>query len=184
MKFCIYCGTQLDEGVRFCPNCGASISEQSASQEQPTSQEQPAFAASPASPAQPTQSTQSAQPVQNPKCNGFAIASLVLGIVSYVAWLCCLNSITCILAIIFGIVALVQIGKGNQKGKGMAITGLILGIVMVILFAALFVHGIVVANADLENVFEDYYYYGDDVSGFYYGVAYDYAPEHIDFPIN
>jgi hypothetical protein len=63
------------------------------------------------SPYAPTQST-----------NGFAIASLVLGIL-WVYW------IGSILAIIFGFVALSQIKERNQSGKGMATAGLILGFI-------------------------------------------------------
>jgi hypothetical protein len=54
--------------------------------------------------------------------NGMAIASMVLGIV-WVYW------IGSILAIIFGFVALNQIKERNQKGRGMAIAGLILGFI-------------------------------------------------------
>ncbi|MGH9414410.1 MAG: DUF4190 domain-containing protein [Terriglobales bacterium] len=54
--------------------------------------------------------------------NGFAIASLILGIL----WLYWLGSI---LAIVFGHVALVQIKRAgdNSTGRGMAIAGLVLG---------------------------------------------------------
>jgi hypothetical protein len=76
------------------------------------------------SPYAPTQST-----------NGFAIASMVLGIL-WVYW------IGSILAIIFGFVALSQIKERQQSGKGMATAGLILGfiglafLVLVILLVA------------------------------------------------
>jgi hypothetical protein len=61
-------------------------------------------------PAPPTRST-----------NGFAIASMVLGIV----WVFYLGSI---LALVFGYIALSQI-KGNpqQGGRGMAVAGVVLG---------------------------------------------------------
>lgn len=54
--------------------------------------------------------------------NGLAIAAMVLGIV----WVWWLGSI---LAVIFGHVALSQIARsgGTQKGRGMAIAGLVLG---------------------------------------------------------
>jgi hypothetical protein len=52
--------------------------------------------------------------------NGFAIASMVLGIV----WIYWIGSV---LAIIFGFVAYGQIKERNQGGKGMATAGLILG---------------------------------------------------------
>ena len=47
--------------------------------------------------------------------NGFAIAALVFGIVP-----------VCFIGIVFGIIALVQTSKTGQKGKGFAITGLVL----------------------------------------------------------
>jgi len=54
--------------------------------------------------------------------NGFAIASIVLGVV----WMWWLGSV---LALVFGHVALKQIARtgGAQGGRGMAIAGLVLG---------------------------------------------------------
>lgn len=177
MKYCTYCGTQLDDGVRFCPNCGAPVDEQPA-QTEPTASAESNTVFTTAE--QTTFTAPPVQPVQNQKYNGFAIAALVLGIVSFVVWACCLNTITCILAIIFGVVALVQIKKNNEKGKGMAITGLVLGIVMVIIFAVLTVYGIAVAaSEDWDDAF-DYYY--DDYGDFYYGDDYyDYDFDYNDF---
>ena len=65
------------------------------------------------------------QPFTNPTqatTNGFAITSMVLGIL----WLYGLGSL---LAVVFGHVALSQIkqAKGWQRGRGMAIAGLALG---------------------------------------------------------
>jgi hypothetical protein len=56
--------------------------------------------------------------------NGYAIASLVLGIV----WLGGLGSL---LALIFGIMAKNQIDAsgGHQTGRGMAVAGIVLGVV-------------------------------------------------------
>jgi hypothetical protein len=56
------------------------------------------------------------------KANGFAVASMVMGIV-WVYW------IGSILAVIFGHIALKQINESNgtQSGRGMAIAGLVLG---------------------------------------------------------
>jgi Domain of unknown function (DUF4190) len=52
--------------------------------------------------------------------NGLAVAALVLGIL----WIYWIGSV---LAVIFGHVALAQIGKRQQAGKGLAIAGLVLG---------------------------------------------------------
>jgi Domain of unknown function (DUF4190) len=72
--------------------------------------------------------------------NGFAIASLVLGIV----WLYWLGSL---LALIFGAVAISQIrnSNGRQTGEGMAIAGLVLGIVGLGLLLILVIIGVAVA---------------------------------------
>ena len=63
------------------------------------------------------------QPVST-SINGLAIASMVLGIL----WIYWIGSI---LAIIFGLVAMGQIKRstGRQSGRGMAIAGLVLGLV-------------------------------------------------------
>ncbi|MEU5265680.1 DUF4190 domain-containing protein [Amycolatopsis sp. NPDC021455] len=63
-------------------------------------------------------SSRPAPPARNP----FAIASLILGIAGF----CGLSVLA---APVFGIVALVQIPKRNQTGRGMAIAGIVLSVV-------------------------------------------------------
>jgi len=57
-----------------------------------------------------------------PGTNGMAIASMILGIL-WVYW------VGSVLAVIFGFVALNQIKKRNESGRGMAIAGLVLGFI-------------------------------------------------------
>ncbi len=108
MAFCSKCGTQISEGSAFCQNCGAPA---------------PGAAATAPPAAQAT-----AQPVQTVtafKTNSFAIISLIAGIVSLFF---SFYFIIAIVAIIFGVLALSQIKKNPaQKGKGLAIAGIILG---------------------------------------------------------
>lgn len=59
--------------------------------------------------------------------NGYAIASLVLGIL----WLFWIGSV---LAIIFGHIALGQVHRSRESGRGLAIAGLVLGYVGLALF--------------------------------------------------
>lgn len=75
-------------------------------------------------PQQYTESHAQSTPAAPSRTNGFAVAALVLGIV-WVYW------IGSILAVIFGAVALQQIEKsrGGQGGRGMAVAGLVLGLV-------------------------------------------------------
>jgi uncharacterized membrane protein len=63
------------------------------------------------------------------KTNGFAVASLVCGLVGL---LCGLGAI---LAIIFGFVARSQIrrSQGLEKGGGMAVAGIVLGFIYIAL---------------------------------------------------
>jgi hypothetical protein len=75
--------------------------------------------------------------------NGFAIASLVLGILGPCGLL-----IGLILAIVFGFIGLSQTKDGRQKGRGMAIAGLILsglwivGLVVTAVLVAVFNHDV------------------------------------------
>lgn len=79
-----------------------------------------------------------------PRTSGLAIASLVLGILV----LCGIGSL---LATIFGAVSLGQISRSNGTltGKGMAVAGLVLGIIGLGLFAFLFFQGMLdgIANS-------------------------------------
>jgi hypothetical protein len=94
----------------------------------------PAYPPPPAYPAPADPYGQYAQPE---KTNGFSIASLVLGILGF---LC----ITALLGLIFGFIGLSQTKGGREKGRGMAIAGLvcsgvwIVAIVAVVTLVAIF----------------------------------------------
>lgn len=64
------------------------------------------------------------QPVPRQTTNGFAVASLVLGVA-----VLCTGPIGGILAVIFGNVALNRIDRaqGAEKGRGLAIAGIVFG---------------------------------------------------------
>ena len=69
--------------------------------------------------------------------SGFAIASLIFGIFGGV-----------LLSVIFGIVALVQIRKRGQKGKGLAISGLVLSGCWLLLIIIGATYGIITGSDD------------------------------------
>ncbi|MFJ9769948.1 DUF4190 domain-containing protein [Kitasatospora sp. NPDC101157] len=56
-------------------------------------------------------------PQPEPRTNGFAVGSLATGL-----------SLLSPVALVFGIIALVQINRRGQRGRGMAVTGLVLGV--------------------------------------------------------
>lgn len=70
---------------------------------------------------------------ESPKGKGMAIAALVLGILSLLTFwtllLTVLGILFGVLAIVFGVIAMVQARKGAAGGAGMALAGLILGLV-------------------------------------------------------
>lgn len=62
---------------------------------------------------------------------GFAVASMVLGIVGAVLfWFAIVDQVVAILAVVFGHVGLSKANQGVARGRGMAIAGLVLGYVM------------------------------------------------------
>ncbi|MDO5044099.1 MAG: DUF4190 domain-containing protein [Coriobacteriia bacterium] len=69
--------------------------------------------------------------------SGYAITSLVLGIIGLLGSIIpILNNVTFVLAgfaVIFAIIALVLIKKSGKSGKGLAISGLVLGVLGIIL---------------------------------------------------
>ena len=68
--------------------------------------------------------------------SGMAVASLVLGIIGVVtSFMPIINNVSFflgILGVIFAIVGIVGINKGNRRGRGLAIAGLVLGIVAIV----------------------------------------------------
>ena len=74
--------------------------------------------------------------------NGFAIASLVLGIL----WLLWIGSV---LAVIFGHISLGQIHRTGEAGRGLAIAGLVLGYVGIAIFVAALIGSLAVGHGSI-----------------------------------
>ncbi|HEX4795675.1 MAG TPA: DUF4190 domain-containing protein [Humisphaera sp.] len=89
-----------------------------------------------------------------PRTNGLAIASLVLGIAAFPVSCLPLLHFVCwiaaILAIVLGFIARRQIAAGNGSGAGMALAGMILGIVYltiaIVMVIAVFAFGVTFLN--------------------------------------
>lgn len=100
---CSKCGAQNPEGTSICQSCGAPL----------------AIAAT-------VSTTTAASPPAPRESSGLAVAALVLGILGF------FTGITAILAIIFGAVAMSQTKKNpSLGGRGMAVAGFVMGIVVV-----------------------------------------------------
>ncbi|HBB61832.1 MAG TPA: hypothetical protein DCZ61_08605 [Lachnospiraceae bacterium] len=99
------------------------------------------------------------QPPQQQKTNTFAIVAFVQGILSVF-----LNSvlffIPSVMAIVFGCISLSQLKQNpEQKGKGMAVAGLVLGIVFLILTIVLTILAVWLISSDSEfsRMFQEIY---------------------------
>jgi type II secretory pathway pseudopilin PulG len=138
--FCFKCGASMPEDATVCPQCATPVQAAPA----PPPPQQPSSPGSstpnpaatsawlnvPPAPAQnPGQYPPPGQPYQQyqpPKTDGGAIASMVLGIASFVL---CLSFLSGIPAVIVGHISRSKIKKsgGRLKGDGIALAGLILG---------------------------------------------------------
>lgn len=82
---------------------------------------------------------------------GFAIASLVLGIISLLISCMGINIITGILAVVFGIIHMVK----YSTRRGMAIAGIVLGVISVVIFVGLVILGVAMFTSN-PDIMQDY----------------------------
>ena len=78
-----------------------------------------------------------------PGTNGFATAALVCGLLAFIP-------VAAILAVVFGIIALRQLGQVSQRGRGRAVAGVVLGSLVILAWAALTVRAFTM-TADREE---------------------------------
>jgi hypothetical protein len=99
------------------------------------------------------------QPVSG-RGTGMAIASLILGILAVLSCFTVIGGVVLgVLAIIFGVIVVRRVGRGEASGKGMAIAGIVTGAVGVLLAIVLIAVGVSVFNSksvqDLRSCLKD-----------------------------
>lgn len=133
MKKCTNCNKEYDDARMFCPECGTSLTSNASSGGNSVS-----------SPGQNGQNVHADQEPAQEEEKGMSIASMVLGIVGFVAW--CLP----IVGYPVTIVGIVLGAKGMKKGgKGMAVAGIIMCSITLLLTLINSVLGAVLSVADL-----------------------------------
>ncbi|APE24204.1 MULTISPECIES: DUF4190 domain-containing protein [Streptomyces] len=92
---------------------------------------------------------------QQPASNGMGTAAMVLGIVA-VAGFCLygLGVILGILALIFGIIGIKKVGRGEATNRGMAVAGIVLGSIGIVV-SAVFLGFVIWAIAQDSSSFDD-----------------------------
>jgi hypothetical protein len=92
------------------------------------------------------------QPVPQPgigrRTNTLAVTSLVLGLVQFVGWFIVLlpGLLAAILAIVLGFVAMKQVGRSGESGRGLAISGVVLGFLGIVVVGILIIVGYASVN--------------------------------------
>ena len=114
MKYCSKCGSQLADGVAFCPNCGTKVDAPA----QPTYQSaQPTYQSQPTYQYQPQPTYQTAQPATN----GVAIAALIFAFFFN------------LVGLILGCVGLSKSKELNGAGRGMSIAAIVISIISMVI---------------------------------------------------
>lgn len=142
--YCKNCGSQINDNANVCGYCGTPVHTQNGfsnnQQQNNTASGQQVYGA-----PQPSN--------MDGGSTGFAIASMILGIVA-ILMMCCvpsfwLKTIVAVLGLVFGIISL---QNKNNAGRGMAIAGIICsGIAMVV-----YVIGLVFGTLALSTLFSLY----------------------------
>lgn len=109
-KFCVKCGKKLEDNAKFCDSCGSETDKEVVESVVINNVE----------------AIQTEGSTNNGKANGLSIASMVLSIVSVFLF----RTVCSILGIVFGAISYKKIKKTGQKGKGFAITGIVVGCVV------------------------------------------------------
>ncbi|NLK93883.1 MAG: zinc-ribbon domain-containing protein [Clostridiales bacterium] len=150
--FCEKCGNKLQDGVKFCPNCGFQVGSENYT-----------FHDDKVIHTENVQNInyQDIQAMRKKKSENFGIAALVLGIISILLCITVFISGLCgILAIIFGIIQVV-----SKEKKGLGISGIITGGIGILL-SIIFIFAYISLASDVE--IRDRYEYND-----YYDSEYD-----------
>ena len=144
---CPECNTVIEKpatGTPVCPNCGFGApkrAKKSATKAAPATPMAPAPAPWAPAPTVPPSQTFSDSGLMMQKTSGMAIAALVVGIVSCCIWVVFipvgpfLAVISGIVALVLGILAVRQVNRDpvTLKGRGLAVTGIVLGAIMVVI---------------------------------------------------
>ena len=107
-------------------------------------QQPPVYAPPPANPygQVPTNPYYAPPPIVQPPYNGMAIGGFVLACVSLV--LCCLP-ITAIVGLVLSIISMPQIDQRGERGKGLAIAGIVLNALVLLAWVLMFIVSLMAA---------------------------------------
>lgn len=135
---CPNCGTELNNNETFCTNCGKRVD---GAIDTPTGVES-SNTNTENNNEQPAQNVQQSAPANTAKYNSTVITGFVISIISIFIISIILGPVGAILSAI----GLKQVSETNEKGKGLAIAGIIIGIAVIIIMVIGYATGIVGAS--------------------------------------
>ena len=126
--YCSSCGSSVNEGQSFCPNCGAPVAQPAPRPAVQVQQPQPVAQQVQQPVAQPVYTqpvAASAAPAK--KSRGFAIAGFILGLYTLpMSWVIFFNIISIFTGLAGVIISIIALTKKNGRLKAMAVIGLIM----------------------------------------------------------
>ncbi len=123
-RFCPSCGQEITEEGTFCINCGYNLNQNNYNNQNSFNYN--------------TSGENFNQSISNEYNNAMAITGFVLGILSILC--CCFFTGLSVAGLIFSIIGLSNADSHNGKGKGLAITGIVLngiGIFFLIIYSVM-----------------------------------------------
>ena len=172
MAICKHCGANIDDSAKFCGSCGCAVeviptmaTPVESTPFEPTYVEPtPTVEATPVNsvptysePNQTYQQTPFSQPVYEQPVNNKTNICALLG---FIFSLVCCGGIP---GLVLSIIGLIQIKKSGEKGKGLAIAGLIIGVIgtllTIISFILIFAYPALMAGIDFSEFVNGYNYY-------------------------
>lgn len=111
MKYCTECGAPNDDQSKYCDRCGKDLDEMQKKAEV----------------------LRMVPKRESDKYSGLAIAALIVSLVGLIVFAIICGPIS----IIFSIVAIVEIKQKKRKGFGMAVAGLVIGVIDIVSYFVL-----------------------------------------------
>ena len=139
--FCSKCGKKVEKGIKFCPSCGEKVVESKVEEKKEVKKE--------VVKAEPVKKEEPVKTNTNQGSSGLGIASMIIGIVSFIlSWFL---SLFIILIPIAGLI----LGLCAKGKKGFKITGIVLNALSILIAIVVFIAGLAMLGKGIGTAIEE-----------------------------